>query len=31
MPDFQGTEADVMPKIKAAGYTGEIEHRVWSG
>jgi hypothetical protein len=29
MPEFQGRTEEYMPKIKAAGYTGDIPHGSW--
>jgi hypothetical protein len=29
MPEFQGRTSDVMPKIRAAGFTGEIVKAVF--
>lgn len=29
MPDFQGPLEEMLSKIRAAGFEGEIEKRVW--
>lgn len=31
MPEYQGVTDEVMPKIRAAGWTGQPIHAVWPG
>jgi len=31
MPDFQGLTEECVPKIRAAGFVGEIDEPVWKG
>ncbi len=31
MPDFQGSTREVVPKIRAAGFAGEILYGSWRG
>jgi hypothetical protein len=31
MPDFQGLTYECLPKIRAAGFTGDVSCRLWAG